>query len=184
LLGALAADLRRLRPHRRPDAAGRPRRDDNPPPDRLLRAAAGRNHDRPGDHRAVRNRVPDRGPRPRRRIRRAGSGAAGAPLPSAPPPSLSELARRPGAALRGDGARPRAIAGLRYIDPNQRRGRLYLAICRLSATRVGAWLSAKVAWKLDPHLLRLTRGRFSTGWPVTPGLLETRGARTGELRRT
>ncbi len=49
---------------------------------------------------------------------------------------------------------------------------------------MGAWLSAKVAWKIDPHLLRLTRGRFSTGWPVAPGLLETRGARTGEPRRT
>jgi deazaflavin-dependent oxidoreductase (nitroreductase family) len=73
---------------------------------------------------------------------------------------------------------------LRYIDPNQRRGRLYLAICRFSVTKPGMWLSEKVAWKLDPHLLRLTRGRFSTGWPVTPGLLESRGARTGELRRT
>jgi deazaflavin-dependent oxidoreductase (nitroreductase family) len=51
-------------------------------------------------------------------------------------------------------------------------------------TRVGAWLSEKVAWRLDPHLLRLTRGRFSTGWPLCPGLLETRGARTGEPRET
>ena len=46
LLGAVAADLRRLRPHRRADAAGGPRRDHHPPPDRRLRAAAGRDHGR------------------------------------------------------------------------------------------------------------------------------------------
>ncbi len=74
--------------------------------------------------------------------------------------------------------------GLRHIDPNRRRGRLYLAICRFSITGLGAWLSEKVAWRLDPYVLRLTRGRFSTGWPVTPGLLETRGAATGQVRRT
>lgn len=73
--------------------------------------------------------------------------------------------------------------GLRYVDPNQPRGRLYLMICRISITKPGMWLSEKVAWRLDPHLLRLTHGRFSTGWPVTPGLLESRGARTGELRQ-
>jgi deazaflavin-dependent oxidoreductase (nitroreductase family) len=73
--------------------------------------------------------------------------------------------------------------GLRYVDPNRRRGRLYHAICRFSVTRPGSWLSEKVAWRLDPVLLRLTRGRFSAGWPVRPGLLETRGARTGAPRR-
>jgi deazaflavin-dependent oxidoreductase (nitroreductase family) len=73
--------------------------------------------------------------------------------------------------------------GLRYIDPNRRRGRLYHAICRFSITRPGSWLSEKVAWRIDPLLLRLTRGRFSAGWPITPGLLETRGARTGAPRR-
>ncbi len=72
---------------------------------------------------------------------------------------------------------------LRYVDPHKRRGRLYLAACRLSATRAGAWLSVNVAWKIDPALLKLTRGRFSTAWPVAAALLETRGARTGKRRR-
>src|SRR4051794_16392656 len=72
---------------------------------------------------------------------------------------------------------------LRHVDPSKRRGRLYLAVCRFSATRVGAWLSVNVAWKIDPHLLRLTRGRLSTAWPVAADLLETRGARTGRPRR-
>src|SRR5262249_14542297 len=72
---------------------------------------------------------------------------------------------------------------LRYVDPHQRRGRLYFAICRFSNTSAGTWLAVQVAWKLDPHLLRLTRGRLSSAWPVTAALLETRGARTGRPRR-
>ena len=69
------------------------------------------------------------------------------------------------------------------MDPYKRRGRLYLALCRFSATRPGAWLSVNVAWKVDPYLLKLTRGRFSTAAPLASALLETRGARTGKPRR-
>jgi deazaflavin-dependent oxidoreductase (nitroreductase family) len=69
------------------------------------------------------------------------------------------------------------------VDPHERRGRLYLAVCRFSASKIAAWLAVHVAWKLDVHLLTLTRGRFSTTWPVAAGLLETRGARTGQRRR-
>jgi deazaflavin-dependent oxidoreductase (nitroreductase family) len=72
---------------------------------------------------------------------------------------------------------------LRYVDPHARRGRFYVAVCRLSTTRVGLWLSANVGWKLDPHLLRLTGGRLSTTGPVASAVLETRGARTGRTRR-
>ena len=45
------------------------------------------------------------------------------------------------------------------------------------------WLSENVAWKLDPHLLRITRGRFGSTGPVASALLETHGARTGARRR-
>jgi deazaflavin-dependent oxidoreductase (nitroreductase family) len=48
---------------------------------------------------------------------------------------------------------------------------------------MGGWLSINAAWKVDPHLLMLTRGRLSTAWPVAAALLETRGARTGRPRR-
>ena len=72
---------------------------------------------------------------------------------------------------------------LRRVDPQKRRGRLYLAVSRFSATKVGGWLSTNIAWKIDPLLLRLTRGRLSTAWPVATALLETRGARTGRPRR-
>lgn len=39
------------------------------------------------------------------------------------------------------------------------------------------------AWKVDPHLLKLTRGRFSTAGPLATALLESLGARTGQPRR-
>jgi deazaflavin-dependent oxidoreductase (nitroreductase family) len=72
---------------------------------------------------------------------------------------------------------------LRYVDPYKRRGRLYLAVARFSATKAGAWLAVNIAWKVDPHLLKLTRGRFSTAGPLATALLESRGARTGQPRR-
>jgi len=72
---------------------------------------------------------------------------------------------------------------LRQVDPYQHRGHLYRALCRFSVTKLGAWLSVNVAWKIDPHLLKLTKGRLSTAMPVAAALLETRGARTGQLRR-
>lgn len=72
---------------------------------------------------------------------------------------------------------------LRRVDPHRRRGRLYLAVCRFSITKAGLWIAGKIAWKLDPLLLELTRGRFSTTGPVASALLETRGAHTGQLRR-
>ena len=73
---------------------------------------------------------------------------------------------------------------LRHIDPRERRGRIYLAVCRLSATRAGAWIAVNISWKLDPLLLKLTRGRLSTAGPLAIGLLESRGARSGRVRRT
>jgi deazaflavin-dependent oxidoreductase (nitroreductase family) len=73
---------------------------------------------------------------------------------------------------------------LRYVDPFKPRGRLYLTVCALSTTKTGLWLSTKIAWRLDQHLLKLTKGRLATTGPVASALLETRGARTGKLRKT
>ena len=72
---------------------------------------------------------------------------------------------------------------LPYVDPYKRRSRLYFAVARLSTTKFGAWFSINVAWKLDPHLLKLTNGRLSTAGPLAVALLESRGARTGRERR-
>ena len=72
---------------------------------------------------------------------------------------------------------------LRYVDPRRSRGPLYRAYVRLVGTRVAGWLSSKIAWKVDPYLLRLTRGRVGVGLMIPTALLETRGARTGRVRR-
>jgi deazaflavin-dependent oxidoreductase (nitroreductase family) len=72
---------------------------------------------------------------------------------------------------------------LRYVDPYQPRGRLYRAVCRFATTKAGMRFSEKLAWNLDPYLLKLTKGRFSSTGPVASALLETRGARTGQPRR-
>jgi deazaflavin-dependent oxidoreductase (nitroreductase family) len=45
------------------------------------------------------------------------------------------------------------------------------------------WLSRKVGWKVDPLLMKLSRGRLGTGLLLPTALLETRGARTGQRRR-
>ncbi|HEX7291952.1 MAG TPA: nitroreductase/quinone reductase family protein [Conexibacter sp.] len=75
-------------------------------------------------------------------------------------------------------------APLRHVDPHRRRGPLYRAYVRFLGTRLAAWLSMKIVWKVDPHLLRLTRGRVGMGLTLPTALLETRGARSGLARRT
>jgi deazaflavin-dependent oxidoreductase (nitroreductase family) len=53
----------------------------------------------------------------------------------------------------------------------------------LSSTRLGRFISANVVWKLDPYLLRATRGRVGMGLVLPTALLETRGAKSGAVRR-
>jgi deazaflavin-dependent oxidoreductase (nitroreductase family) len=72
---------------------------------------------------------------------------------------------------------------LRYVDPRRSRGPLYRSYVRLAGTRVAGWVSSKIVWKLDPHLLRATRGRLGAGLLIPTALLETRGARSGRPRR-
>jgi deazaflavin-dependent oxidoreductase (nitroreductase family) len=72
---------------------------------------------------------------------------------------------------------------LRYVDPRVPRGPLYQAFARFLATRAAAWLSERIVWKADPILLRLTGGRLGMGLMLPTALLETRGARTGNVRR-
>jgi deazaflavin-dependent oxidoreductase (nitroreductase family) len=72
---------------------------------------------------------------------------------------------------------------LPHVDPRRPRGRLYRAYVRLVGTRAAGWLSRRVAWKLDPLLLRATGGRLGTGLALPTALLETRGAKSGRVRR-
>ena len=52
---------------------------------------------------------------------------------------------------------------LKYVDPNRPGNWFSRAYAALSATRLGRLISATVVWKVDPYLLRLTRGRFGMG---------------------
>jgi deazaflavin-dependent oxidoreductase (nitroreductase family) len=72
---------------------------------------------------------------------------------------------------------------LRYVDPNTPRSLFNRAFAAFSSTRVGRFISANVVWKVDPYLLRATRGRFGLGLVLPTALLETRGAKSGAVRR-
>jgi deazaflavin-dependent oxidoreductase (nitroreductase family) len=74
-------------------------------------------------------------------------------------------------------------AQLEYVDPNRPRSSFSRAFAAFSSTRLGRFLSAKVVWKVDPYLLRATRGRVGMGLVLPTALLETRGAKSGAVRR-
>ena len=72
---------------------------------------------------------------------------------------------------------------LKYVDPNRPRSLFSRAYAALSSTRVGRFISAKVVWKVDPYLFAATRGRVGMGLVLPTALLETRGAKSGAVRR-
>src|SRR2546430_10604449 len=73
--------------------------------------------------------------------------------------------------------------GPRYVDASRPPGRFRRFYAALTATRPLLFFSRHVMWKLDPVLLRLTRGRVAGTLIFPTAVLETRGARTGERRR-
>jgi deazaflavin-dependent oxidoreductase (nitroreductase family) len=74
-------------------------------------------------------------------------------------------------------------ARLKHVDPNRPRGFLSRAYASLANTRLGRFLSVHVMWKVDPILMRATGGRLGMGLVLPTALLETWGARSGEVRR-
>ena len=72
---------------------------------------------------------------------------------------------------------------LKYVDPMRRRGWFSRVYAALANTRLGRFMSAHLVWKVDPYLMRLTRGRLGLGLVMPTALLETRGARSGAVRR-
>lgn len=74
-------------------------------------------------------------------------------------------------------------ARLKYVDPNAGAGGFGRAYAKTAATLPAKFVSRHVNWKLDPLLLRLTRGRLATTLVFPTALLETRGARSNAPRR-
>lgn len=72
---------------------------------------------------------------------------------------------------------------LKYVDPTRPRGWFSRFYAAFTSTRLGRLISKHVAWKVDPYLLRATRGRFGLGLVLPTALLETRGAKSGVVRR-
>jgi deazaflavin-dependent oxidoreductase (nitroreductase family) len=72
---------------------------------------------------------------------------------------------------------------LKHVDPTRRRSFLTRAYAAIGTMRLGQFISRHVFWKLDPFLLRATGGRLSMALVIRTAVLETRGAKSGELRR-
>jgi deazaflavin-dependent oxidoreductase (nitroreductase family) len=72
---------------------------------------------------------------------------------------------------------------LKYVDPNRRPSSFSRAYAAFSNTRLGRFLSVHVVWKVDPYLMRVTRGRVGFDLTIPTALLETRGAKSGAMRR-
>lgn len=53
-------------------------------------------------------------------------------------------------------------ASLRHVDPTRPPGALVRAYSALGTTQLARFISRHVNWKLDPFLLRLTRGRLAS----------------------
>jgi deazaflavin-dependent oxidoreductase (nitroreductase family) len=72
---------------------------------------------------------------------------------------------------------------LRHVSAEHPPGIVARAYAALAATRVARFISRHINWKLDPFLLRITRGRVSSTIFFPTAVLETRGAKSGEPRR-
>lgn len=72
---------------------------------------------------------------------------------------------------------------LRHVDPTRRPSMFARAYAALALTRPARFISRHVSWKLDPLLLRVTRGRVSSTLMFPTAVLETKGAESGVTRR-
>jgi len=72
---------------------------------------------------------------------------------------------------------------LKYVDPSRRPGPFSRAYASFSNTRLGRFLSVHVVWKIDPFLMRVSRGHVGLDLTIPTALLETRGAKSGLVRR-
>ena len=72
---------------------------------------------------------------------------------------------------------------LKHVDPSRLPGAMARGYAALAATRIARTISRHVNWKFDPFLLRVSGGRIASTLIFPTGLLETTGAKSGELRR-
>lgn len=74
-------------------------------------------------------------------------------------------------------------ARLKHVDPTCPPGLFSRVYAALANTRLGRFMSVHLVWRVDPYLMRATRGRLGMGLLMPTALLETRGARSNAVRR-
>ena len=74
---------------------------------------------------------------------------------------------------------PRAIPS---VDPTEHRGPLKRAFHAFGRSSAGRWYGINIGSRIDPPLLKLTRGRFATTSMLPLVALAVRGRKSGELR--
>ena len=78
---------------------------------------------------------------------------------------------------------PVRMTSLKRVERRRPRTWLSRALLALMTTPPALFLTRHISWKLDPLLLRVTGGRLSSALYIRTAVLETRGAKSGELRR-
>ena len=71
---------------------------------------------------------------------------------------------------------------LQRVDPTEPRGLAYRAWVWVAGLSAVGWVSRHVGWKIDPWLMRVSKGRVGFGLLLPTALLETTGARSGTAR--
>ena len=71
------------------------------------------------------------------------------------------------------------------VDPHAEPGRVKRALNNVAKTKGGRWFGMNVAAKIDPWLMKRTKGRIALpGASMPVVVMETRGAKSGEPRTT
>jgi deazaflavin-dependent oxidoreductase (nitroreductase family) len=73
---------------------------------------------------------------------------------------------------------------VRPFDPTAKKGPLLEVLERAFKTPVGTWTAINVGQRVDPHLIRATRGRVRIGIAAPTVLLTHIGAKSGKRRTT
>jgi deazaflavin-dependent oxidoreductase (nitroreductase family) len=95
----------------------------------------------------------------------------------------ASLISQSGGGATTDRSEAALVPELRVVDTSRPPSFFVRAYAALAATRVARFISRHVSWKLDPLLLRVSRGRLSTTLVFPAAVLETQGARSGARRR-
>jgi deazaflavin-dependent oxidoreductase (nitroreductase family) len=75
-----------------------------------------------------------------------------------------------------------ATGGVPRVDPLRKRGAVSRGLARFLGTNAGRWFAINVAARIDPHLLKATRGYVGLGMVLPNANLISTGAKSGQRR--